>query len=139
MENEKFSLIHLSPPLQMAIVKRVCDGGLEGLRLDLQVSKFQGTKKSLQIFLLTGVFFMTDDLAALQKDHSVLIFGFLPHGSDGIPVDKLHGERHRRLQSKNLGKTSSVHNTKFTYFFCQTTSTITIDLWGKTNSHVPLL
>ena len=83
--------------------------------MDLQVSKFQGTKKSLQIFLLTGVFFMTDDLDASQKDHGVLIFGFLPHGSDGIPVDKLHGER--RLQGKNLGKTSSVHNTKLTYFF----------------------
>ena len=99
----------------MAIVKRVCVGGLEVLLLDLHVSKFRGTKKSLQIFLLTGVFFMTDDLDALQKDHSVLIFGFLPHGSDGIPVDKVHGER--RLQSKNLGKTSRVHNTKLAYFF----------------------
>ena len=100
----------------MAIVKRVCVGGLEVLLLDLQVSKFRGTKKSLQMFLLTtGVFFMTDDLDALQKDHSVLIFGFLPHGSDGIPVDKVHGER--RLQSKNLGKTSRVHNTKLAYFF----------------------
>ena len=100
----------------MAIVKRVCVGGLEVLLLDLHVSKFRGTKKSLQMFLLTtGVFFMTDDLAALQKDHSVLIFGFLPHGSDGIPVDKVHGER--RLQSKNLGKTSRVHNTKLAYFF----------------------
>ena len=118
MENEKVSLIHLSPPLQMAIVKRVCVGGLEVLLLDLQVSKFRGTKKSLQMFLLTtGVFFMTDDLDASQKDHSVLIFGFLPHGSDGIPVDKLHGERHRRLHSKNLGKTSRVHNTKLAYFF----------------------
>ena len=116
MENEKVSLIHLSPPLQMAIVKWVCVGGLEVLLLDLQVSKFRGTKKSLQMFLLTtGVFFMTDDLDALQKDHSVLIFGFLPHGSDGIPVDKVHGER--RLQSKNLGKTSRVHNTKLAYFF----------------------
>ena len=114
MENEKVSLIHLSPPLQMAIVKRVCVGGLEVLLLDLQVSKFRGTKKSLQMFLLTtGVFFMTDDLDASQKDHSVLIFGFLPHGSDGIPVDKVHGERHRRLQSKNLGKTSRArHKTR---------------------------
>ena len=114
MENEKVSLIHLSPPLQMAIVKRVCVGGLEVLLLDLQVSKFRGTKKSLQMFLLTtGVFFMTDDLDALQKDHGVLIFGFLPHGSDGIPVDKVHGERHRRLQSKNLGKTSRArHKTR---------------------------
>ena len=126
----------------MAIVKRACDGGLEVLRLDLQVSKFQGTKKSLQIFLLTGVFFMTDDLAALQKDHSVLIFGFLPHGGDGILVDKLHGERHRRLQSKNFGKTSRVHNTKLTYFFfvkAKTSSTIPIDFWSKTKSHPPLL
>ena len=84
---------------------------------------------------------MTDDLAALQKDHGVLIFGFLPHGSDGIPVDKLHGERHRRLQSKNLGKTSRAHNTKLAYFFVKhkTTSTISIDFWSKTKSHVPLL
>ena len=84
---------------------------------------------------------MTDDLAALQKDHGVLIFGFLPHGSDGIPVDKVHGERHRRLQNKNLGKTSRVHNTKLTYFFVKhkTTSTISIDFWSKTKSHVPLL
>ena len=113
MENEKFSLIHLSTN---GNYQKGYDGGLEVLRWDLQVSKFQGTKKSLQIFLSTDVFFMTDDLDALQKDHSVLIFGFLPHGSDGIPVDKVHGERHRRLQSKNLGKTSSVHNTKLTYF-----------------------
>ena len=119
MENEKVSLIHLSPPLQMAIVKRVCVGGLEVLLLDLQVSKFRGTNKSLQIFLLTGVFFMTDDLAALQKDHGVLIFGFLPHGSDGIPVDKVHGESHRLLQRKNLRKTSRAqHKTRI--FFCQT-------------------
>ena len=80
---------------------------------------------------------MTDDLAALQKDHSVLIFGFLPHGSDGIPVDKLHGERHRRLHSKNI----HVHNTKLAYLFVKhkTTSTISIDFWSKTKSHVPLL
>ena len=116
MENEKFSLIHLSTN---GNYQKGYDGGLEVLRWDLHESKFQGTKKSLQIFLSTDVFFMTDDLDASQKDLGVLIFGFLPHGSDGIPVDKLHGERHRRLQSKNLGKTSRAqHKTRI--FFCQT-------------------